>query len=173
MTSRDVPDLRRLAQRAAALSVLALSLAACEPTVNLHGARYTESNVARIEPGVSTRDDVVRLLGTPSALATFDDRTWYYVSQRTEQLTFYQTELTGQEVLAIRFAPDGTVERIERADLAAATPVDPITKTTPTYGTEQSLIADLLGNIGKFNPAPGRDTFADRNRSVFGRSRNR
>lgn len=173
MTSRAVPGLRRIALRAAALSALGLSLAACEPTVNLHGARYAETNVARIEPGVSTRDDVVKLLGTPSTLATFDDRTWYYVSQRTEQLTFYQSELTAQEVLAVHFAPDGTVDKVERTDFAAATSVEPIEKTTPTYGTEQSLIADLFGNIGKFNPAPGRDTFADRNRGVFGRSRSR
>ena len=70
-------------------AIVALSLAACTASVSTHGHRLDAAALAQIEPGQSSQGDVVQLLGSPSSLATFDDRTWYYVSQRTERHSFY------------------------------------------------------------------------------------
>ena len=60
-------------------------------SVSTHGHRLDAAALAQIEPGQSAQGDVVQLLGSPSSLATFDDHTWYYVSQRTERHSFYHT----------------------------------------------------------------------------------
>ena len=69
--------------------IAALSLAGCARSVSTHGHRLDAAALAQIEPGQSSQGDVIQLLGLPSSLATFDDRTWYYVSQRTERHSFY------------------------------------------------------------------------------------
>src|SRR6185437_4416551 len=58
--------------------VLALSLAACSPTLDQRGNLPDPEKLAEIQPGVKTKDEVTKLLGTPSAVGTFDSKTWYY-----------------------------------------------------------------------------------------------
>ncbi|HET6519241.1 MAG TPA: outer membrane protein assembly factor BamE [Geminicoccaceae bacterium] len=147
---------RRRPSRAGALAVpvalaAALAAAACSPTVKIHGQRLDEEALARIEPGQTTREQVVGLLGSPSAVGTFDDESWYYISQKTEQLSFYQQEVVAQDVVAITFDGQGVVAALDRHGLEEARAVDPVDRATPTAGNELGLIEQLIGNIGRFD----------------------
>jgi outer membrane protein assembly factor BamE (lipoprotein component of BamABCDE complex) len=144
---------RRLRTVAPVAAIVALSLAACTSSISTHGHRLDAAALAQIEPGQSAEGDVVQLLGSPSSLATFDDRTWYYVSQRTERHSFYHTTVVAQDVVAIEFDEQGTVSRIDRHDLNGARDVDLVDRETPTSGNEMSVLEQFLGNIGRFNPA--------------------
>jgi outer membrane protein assembly factor BamE (lipoprotein component of BamABCDE complex) len=144
---------RRLRTVAPVAAIVALSLAACTSSISTHGHRLDAAALAQIEPGQSAEGDVVQLLGSPSSLATFDDRTWYYVSQRTERHSFYHTTVVAQDVVAIEFDEQGTVSRIDRHDLNGAREVDLVDRETPTSGNEMSVLEQFLGNIGRFNPA--------------------
>jgi outer membrane protein assembly factor BamE (lipoprotein component of BamABCDE complex) len=133
-------------------AIVALGLASCTSSISTHGHRLDAAALAQIEPGQSAQGDVVQLLGSPSSLATFDDRTWYYVSQRTERHSFYHTTVVAQDVVAIEFDEQGTVSRIDRHDLNGAREVDLVDRETPTSGNEMSVLEQFLGNIGRFNP---------------------
>lgn len=134
-------------------AIAALSLASCTSSVSTHGHRLDAAALAQIEPGQSAQGDVIQLLGSPSSLATFDDRTWYYVSQRTERHSFYHNTVVSQDVVAIEFDEQGTVSRIDRHDLNGARDIDLVDRETPTAGNELSVLEQFLGNIGRFNPA--------------------
>jgi outer membrane protein assembly factor BamE (lipoprotein component of BamABCDE complex) len=131
------------------------SLGACTPTIATHGHTLDEAAVARITPGRSSRQEVLQLLGSPSALASFDDAAWYYVSQRTEKTSFYQEELVAQDVIAITFDDQGLVQGFERHGLEQTAAVDPVERTTPTTGTAPSVWAQIIGNIGRFGTGDG------------------
>jgi outer membrane protein assembly factor BamE (lipoprotein component of BamABCDE complex) len=133
-------------------ALAALGLAACAPNISTHGHRLDTAALAQIEPGQSSQGDVVQLLGSPSSLATFDDRTWYYVSQRIERRTFYFNTVVAQDVVAIEFDDQGTVNRIDRHDLNGAREIDVVDRETPTAGNELTVLEQFLGNIGRFNP---------------------
>jgi len=145
---------RRRQARFAAVALLALlaGTAACTSQVSTHGHRLDAAALAQIEPGRSSQRDVVQLLGSPSSLATFDDRTWYYVSQRTESHTFYYRTVVAQDVVAIVFDDQGVVNRVDHHDLNGATEVDLVGRETPTAGNELTVLEQFLGNIGRFNP---------------------
>jgi outer membrane protein assembly factor BamE (lipoprotein component of BamABCDE complex) len=132
----------------------ALSLAGCAKSISTHGYRLDTAALALIEPGQSSQGDVIQLLGSPSSLATFDDRTWYYVSQRTERHSFYHSTVVAQDVVAIMFDDQGTVNRIDRHDLNGAMDIDLVDRQTPTSGNELSVLEQFIGNIGRFNPRP-------------------
>ncbi len=102
------------------LAGLAMLAAGCSPTVRTHGHRLDEAALAQIEPGNTSREQVVQLLGSPSSLGTFDDSAWYYVSQRTETLSFYQDDVVDQNVVTITFDDRGVVQSVDRHGLEAA-----------------------------------------------------
>jgi outer membrane protein assembly factor BamE (lipoprotein component of BamABCDE complex) len=81
-------------------------------------------------------------------VAQWDDKVWYYMSRSTEQLAFLRPEPTAQNILIVRFAADGTVEKVERRGLEQVADITPDSDKTPTLGREASLIEDLFGNIG-------------------------
>lgn len=143
--------MRRLARSAFLSAVALLALGACSPTVSNHGYRLDAARLDRIQPGVTSREEVRRTLGSPSTLATLDDTTWYYVAQRTERASFYNERVVDQEVVAIRFDDRGVVQRIDRAGLDAAQAVVPAEETTPTRGNELTLLEQVVSNIGRFN----------------------
>lgn len=141
----------RRARLAGLPAIALLMLGACSPTVSNHGYRLDSARMDQIRPGVTSREEVQRLLGSPSTRATLEDATWYYVAQRTERANFYSERLVDQEVVAIRFDPRGIVERIDRSGLETAQAVVPADEKTPTRGNELTLLEQVVSNIGRFN----------------------
>jgi outer membrane protein assembly factor BamE (lipoprotein component of BamABCDE complex) len=137
--------------RLAALLGTALTAAACAPTVSTHGHRLDPELVAQIQPGVTSREEVAQLLGSPSSMSTFDDKSWYYVTQRTEQLTFYDENVAAQDVLRIDFGADGLVSNVSQRGLEMARTIEPAPETTRTLGNELTVVQQFIGNIGRFN----------------------
>jgi outer membrane protein assembly factor BamE (lipoprotein component of BamABCDE complex) len=131
--------------------VLGLITTACTPMVQTHGYRLDPERMAQVEPGRTTREEVLQLLGSPSSIATFDQSTWYYITQRTERMSFYQDEVVAQDVVAIRFDDQGTVEEIGARGIDDAREVTLVERETPTSGNELSAIEQFIGNIGRFN----------------------
>lgn len=132
-------------------TIALLALVACSPTVSNHGHRLDHARLEQIRPGVTSREEVLRLLGSPSTQATLDSGTWYYVAQRTERANFYSERLADQQVVAIRFDARGIVERVERNGLETAQAVVPASEKTPTRGNELTLLEQVVSNIGRFN----------------------
>jgi outer membrane protein assembly factor BamE (lipoprotein component of BamABCDE complex) len=135
-----------------------VALGACVPQVSNHGYRLDEAALAQIEPGRTTRDEVLQLLGSPSALTTFDGTVWYYVSQRTERMSFYQEEVVNRDVVSITFDERDTVAQIDRHGLEHAHEVSLVERETPTAGSELTALEQFIGNIGRFNPPADSDT---------------
>jgi outer membrane protein assembly factor BamE (lipoprotein component of BamABCDE complex) len=142
---------RKLAVAALALT----SLSACAPNISTHGYRFDEASLAQLEPGRTTEAGVTKLLGSPSSVATFDKRIWYYITQRWEQRSFYQDKVVEQKVVTLTFNDKGVLQNIDRYGLGDARQVALVDRVTPTSGNELTLLQQFLGNIGRFNPAPG------------------
>jgi outer membrane protein assembly factor BamE (lipoprotein component of BamABCDE complex) len=130
---------------------VALALAACQPTIDQRGNLPDKSKVAEIEPGVTTKEMVSQILGTPSSVSTFSDRTWYYISRRTEQTAFFDPEVLDQQVVVVGFDEGGVVRDIQHLNLADSRPVNPTARETPSAGKELGIVEQLIGNLGKFN----------------------
>jgi outer membrane protein assembly factor BamE (lipoprotein component of BamABCDE complex) len=131
---------------------IALAVVACTPRIDQRGNKPDEEQVVLINPGVDDKNRVAELIGTPSAISTFDDRTWYYISKRTETTAFFEPDVTDQEVLAINFDENGIVQDMRVYGQEDGRTIAYVDRTTPTEGNELTLIQQLLGNLGRFNP---------------------
>jgi len=146
MTTSRTPPQRALLLAAAA----ALALGACSPRIDQRGNLLDPDAVLAVQPGIQTKDQVAQLLGTPSTTATFDDKTWYYISKRTETTAFFPADVTDQQVLVVKFDDGDVVETVQLYGMNEAYEVEPVDRTTPTYGQRLTILQQLFGNIGRF-----------------------
>ena len=148
----------RLAGRAAAVLVAAPLLAGCSlfaPIPTQRGLLFEQTDLANIQPGSSTQADVQQLLGTPTTRATFDDNTWIYISEVTEPVVMGFPRIDEQRVIALYFAQNGTLQTMKVLTGKDARDVAMISQTTPSPGSKASILQQLLGNVGRYNPASG------------------
>ncbi|MBN8521233.1 MAG: outer membrane protein assembly factor BamE [Alphaproteobacteria bacterium] len=130
--------------------VLGLMMAACTPTQATRGNMVDPDRMAELVPGISTRQNVLQTLGSPTTVAPFDDTIWYYIGQKTEQRGVLDPEVIEQKVVVVAFTPEGTVELVEPID-ASQINVPIARRKTPTGGNEVTVMQQLMGNLGRFN----------------------
>lgn len=143
--------MRRMFGIALALG-LAAAISACAPRIDQRGNKPDEDQVVQINPGVDDKQRVAELIGTPSTISTFDDRTWYYISKRTETLAFFDPDVMDQEVLAINFSEEGIVDSMRIYGQEDGRTIAYVDRVTPTEGNELTFIQQMFGNLGRFNP---------------------
>ncbi len=135
------------------LALALIAAGACTPRIDQRGNKPDEDQVVQINPGVDDKTRVAELIGTPSSISTFDDRTWYYISKRTETTAFFEPDVTDQQVLAISFDESGIVDNMRVYGQEDGRTIAYVDRTTPTEGNELTFIQQLLGNLGRFNPS--------------------
>ena len=74
----------------------------------------------KLEVGTQSREDVVRLIGSPSAVATFNPNVWYYITQKQEYYAFLKPTITEQNVMQLTFNNSGRLTAIKKYELADA-----------------------------------------------------
>ena len=122
------------------------------PPPQVRGNKVDPESLKELVPGTSTKADVSAVIGSPTARDTFDDNTWLYVSEVTQERIGRTTGELNQNVVVLNFDDKGVLKTINKLDKADALPVTVIARTTPSPGTEASFMQQLLGNIGRFNP---------------------
>lgn len=126
----------------------ALALSACEATYTNHGFAPQIAQLEQISSS-DTRGSILRQLGEPSASGTFESESWYYMASRVENYAFYAPKIVDRKVVAIRFDDAGRVSNVARYGIEDGQVIDLITRTTPTYGREITILQQLFGNLGR------------------------
>lgn len=132
------------------LSVTAAAAMACSPIVETRGFLVDDDRMAGLAPGRSTAREVLGVLGTPTTVAPFDDRTWLYIGQRTEKVAFFAPEVTERRVLVLRFDDTGLLQAMDDLSADDGQVVALVDRETPTLGRRMTFLEQVLGNLGRF-----------------------
>lgn len=127
-------------------------LSACAPIDRSHGYVPTEADLQEIVVGVDTRDTVEEVVGPPSASGVVGDDAWFYVQTDWRSVAYRAPEPVDRQLVAISFAPDGTVRNIERFGLEDGRVIALNRRITDSNVEGVSFIRQLLGNVGNFSP---------------------
>lgn len=153
-------DLREMPRRtlcAAALGTIVVA-SGCTNSFESLNPRETYTHGYVLEDGAldfvpvgSSREQVLLALGTPSTTATFDTQeNFYYISQkRVRSAAFLKPKLVEQRVLAIYFGEDGRVSQIADYGLQDGRVFDFISRTTPTGGSDQTFLTQVLSGASR------------------------
>ena len=149
-----IPVMRRMLLLSCILSCLVLSSCAwLMPPPQLRGNKVDPESLKELVPGTSTKADVSAVIGSPTTRDTFDDNSWLYISELTQERIGRTLGEVDQNVIVLNFDDKGVLKTITKLGKDAALPVTVIARTTASPGTEASFMQQLLGNIGRFNPA--------------------
>ncbi|WP_340108962.1 outer membrane protein assembly factor BamE [Pikeienuella sp. HZG-20] len=146
--------MRRVGAKAgtvAALMAATLALGACESTYVNHGFAPQRAELDTIVAGEDTRGSVMRKLGHPSSISSFDSDTWYYAASKVEKYAFYAPVIVDRKVVAVSFDANGLVTSANSYGLEDGKIINLVTRRTPTYGRELTVLQQIFGNLGKFN----------------------
>lgn len=130
---------------------LLFCLVSCAPKKQTHGYMPTPSQVALLKPGVSSKAQVVQLIGTPAFINDFADNRWNYVAFRTEQIGFEKPDIVNYDVLQLVFNDEQILQSLQQSNRDSLVELSYDTEATPASGREMGLMEQFLGNIGKFN----------------------
>ncbi len=125
-------------------------LLSCSPIINNRGNQPNPVLLAQIEPGQQTKDDVRRMLGSPSSQSMFEEESWLYISGKQKQNVFLPPEELERNVIVITFDENGVVKEIKNIVKEEGLDITMSDKETPTSGHSLGVIEQLFGNIGRF-----------------------
>lgn len=128
-----------------------LALAGCETIVDQRGFAPSPGTVEKLEIDTQSREDVVRVVGSPSAVATFNPNVWYYISQKQEAWAFLTPTMIEQNVMQLTFNDSGRLTAIKKYDLSDARDITMVSRITPTSGKELTVLEQIMGNVGRFS----------------------
>lgn len=138
-----------------ALLVGASLLGGCSflaPPAQPRGNRIDADQLKQLVPGVSSQADATALLGSPTTKGTFDQNTWIYIGGMTRPVVGGTLAVLSQKVVELRFDDRGVLREAKALDKANALPATMVARTTPSPGTEASVLQQLFGNVGRFTP---------------------
>src|ERR1700733_12267108 len=138
----------KMAACAATLALIsALALAGCTRETFQRGYVLPEGALEQIPLGAS-QEQVLLVLGTPSTVATVSGEAFYYISQRADRpISFMQTSITDQRVVAVYFDRSRKVQRLAEYGMKDGKLFDFVSRTTPTSGNENTFISYIFRTI--------------------------
>jgi outer membrane protein assembly factor BamE (lipoprotein component of BamABCDE complex) len=131
-------------------SLIAISLfsAGCAERVTTHGQVIKTQNVQQIVTGQHRKEDVQYLLGSPSATATFNTNTWYYLSEKKVSKPLANDKITERRVITVTFDDKGLVKNIDDITMADIPETSLNERITPTHGQSLGVLDQMIENIG-------------------------
>jgi outer membrane protein assembly factor BamE (lipoprotein component of BamABCDE complex) len=131
------------------IAAFSIGLAACTPTVANRGNIVDPDKLAELKVGETSREDVAKILGSPTQVGTFDETVWYYFGRSTEQYSFLDPKVVNQRAVEVHFDDSGILKSVQQLDPQAAKDLTPVARRTPTYGHETTILEQLVGNLGR------------------------
>lgn len=132
-------------------ATLCTFLLGCAQSIVTQGNMLDEDRIKKVTIGESTREDVAAILGSPSAVGTFNDAHWYYIGRQSQKTAFFDPSIKDQQIIMVSFNDDGVVTEVKKSGLEDVKDISPVARSTPTSGQEVTVMKQLLGNVGKFN----------------------
>lgn len=139
-------------------AILALTVSGCsffEAPVQFRGNRVSADQLKELVPGTTTEADATTLLGSPTAKGTFDQNRWIYIGEVTRPRIGRVLGVEKQDVVVLSFNGNGVLDHVEHLTQKNSQPVNVVSRTTPSPGSEASFLQQLLGNVGRLSPGGG------------------
>lgn len=130
-----------------------VAASACAPQIQNHGYLPPQEDLDQIKLGVDTRSSIAETVGAPSAGGVVTEGGMFYVRSQMRTVAMFAPQEVDRQVVAISFNGAGTVSNVERFGLERGKVVPLARRVTTSSVGDKSFLRQLLGNIGRFNPA--------------------
>jgi outer membrane protein assembly factor BamE (lipoprotein component of BamABCDE complex) len=134
------------------IAMLMMTLASCSPDVENRGYVTKFSDFSKIKVGKTTKGEALQVLGSPTTKSLYGDDKWIYLGSEVSKETFFEPEVKSYKAYEITFNDKGIVKDMKTKTKSDMREFAISGDRTATSGNEVTLLQQLLGNLGKFNP---------------------
>ena len=132
--------------------LILLLLTNCQrnPVIKTHGVSFLDKKHENLLVNQSNQNDVKKVLGHPSTIATFDNSIWIYIERtrtRGKLLKFGQNVTSKNNVLALEFNQYGILIKKDFYDKSKINNIDFTKNTTDSTTIETSFVYSFLSSI--------------------------
>jgi len=130
---------------------LLLVLTACAGTTTIHGSLIKPADVDKLRIGVHNKQQVMRILGTPSTVSTLNQEKWYYITDIKVTEPLKKPYLKERQVIGLTFDENGVLDRVFEKDETVSKTFSPAEETTKTQGEKLGFFEQIFLNLTSGN----------------------
>ena len=142
--------LRKTVKAAGLVSVLAIA-AGCAQMDRFHGFIPPAEELATLDVGTTTKDEVISLFGPPTSDRGLQNNTIYYAASQFRRFGPFAPEEVDRQVLAIDFDSNDRVRNITRYTLEDGRVVVLDRRVTEDGINDVTFLGQLLGSFGRLD----------------------
>jgi len=135
------------------LVVATLFVAGCKTDYfnQTEGNMPPQKDIDSINKGM-TKDQVRKIMGSPSVVSSVDHKSWIYMSSTMKRLAFFKPEELERKVVAIEFNTADKVEKVVQLTKENGKDVKISSDSTPVMGSEEGFMRKYFGGVGQYLP---------------------
>ena len=132
--------------------IISLIFSACtlKKVTKHHGVHFLEKKQEKLLIYKANKNDILRLLGSPSTKSTFDNDLWIYIERKTANtspLMFGKQKVILNNVLLLEINSKGLLEKKDFLDLNNMQNIKFTEQTTKHQYKKNSFIYDFLSSL--------------------------
>jgi len=132
--------------------ILSLSLVNCsfKNVVKHHGVSFLEKKQKSLEVDKSNKNDIVKLLGTPSTKSKFDTDVWIYIERKQTQSKLKnlgKMKIYKNDVLVLEIDDYGILKKKDFYNINDMKEIKVVKKETSSTLTKNSFIYDFVSSL--------------------------
>ena len=132
--------------------LIALFFSACslKKVTKHHGVHFLNKKQEKLTVNQSNRNDILKLLGSPSSKSTFDNDLWIYIERKADNsslIKFGKKKIFLNNVLILEINSMGILEKKEFLDLDDMKDIKFTEQTTENQFKKNSFLYDFLSSM--------------------------
>ena len=134
------------------LFIISLFISACtlKKVQKHHGVHFLDKKQEKLKVNRSNKNDIIKLLGSPSTKSTFDNDLWIYIERKTDNsslIKFGNEKIIVNNVLLLEINSMGLLEKKEFLDLKNMQDLKFSELTTNNQYKKNTFLYDFLSSL--------------------------
>ena len=134
------------------LFIISLFISACtlKKVEKRHGVHFLDKKQEKLTVNQSNKNDILKLLGSPSTKSTFDNDLWIYIERKANNSSlrkFGSERIIVNNVLLLEINKFGLLENKKLLDLTDMQELEFSEKTTENQYRKNTFVYDFLSSL--------------------------
>jgi len=118
--------------------------------INHHGVHFLEKKENTLELNITNKNDILRILGPPSTVSSFDNDVWIYIERKNTKSSLIKLgkkKTMVNNVLILEISSNGLLVKKDFLDINDMKKIKFSKKTTEIAYSKNSFVYDFLSSM--------------------------
>lgn len=134
--------------------IFLITMSSCVSRLDKHGYMFDLSDHDLLQEGITTKERVLKIMGSPTAISDFDqDSAWIYYSEDVNRFLFFNPKIIARNILVVKFNAKETVKELKKIDLRNEEKnLEFVSDYTAVDSHKVGFFKSIFSNVGQIKP---------------------